>query len=144
MSKKYVIDSSVYIKIFLEEKDSKLAKEFIINAFEKEAKIIVPSIFHYEIINIAQRNNLDGYKVGMYLSEQSNIKVHNLDSAIIKKSIGIINKTGDKKTGFPSFYDASYHAVAIINGCDFITADQKHYNKTQKLGNIKLFSELDF
>ena len=54
MSKKYVIDSNIFAKIFLEEEDTLLAKEFIENTIKERATFLVPSIFSYEVIYIAQ------------------------------------------------------------------------------------------
>ena len=59
-----------------------------------------------------------------------------LDSCILK-AIEIC-ETGHQKSGFPSFYDASYHALAINNDCIFITADSKHISKTLQFGHIRV------
>jgi hypothetical protein len=58
----------------------------------------------------------------------------------IEKTLEIC-ESGHDKSGFPSFYDASYHALAINNDCYFITADKRHFNITQQLGHIVLLSD---
>lgn len=40
-----------------------------------------------------------------------------------------------------SFYDASYHALAIRKNGTFITADEKYYRKTHKEGHIMLLKD---
>jgi predicted nucleic acid-binding protein len=52
--------------------------------------------------------------------------------------------TGHIKSGYPSIYDALFHAMALCNKAVFVTADKHHYAKTQILGNICLLSELSF
>jgi predicted nucleic acid-binding protein len=61
-----------------------------------------------------------------------------LDAKTIAKAKEIITNSSHPKSGFPSFYDVSYHALAIVNECQFITADKKHYEKTKKEGYIEL------
>lgn len=51
-------------------------------------------------------------------------------------------KLGHEKSGFPSFYDSTYHAIAILNNCNFVTSDKKHYDKTKGLGHIELFNNI--
>jgi len=46
-----------------------------------------------------------------------------------------------KKSGFPSFYDASYHALAITHECQFITADKRHIAKAKGFGHVTLLSD---
>ncbi len=46
------------------------------------------------------------------------------------------------KSGHPSFYDCTYHALAIERSCDFITSDIKHIKKSKKLGFIKDLDDL--
>jgi predicted nucleic acid-binding protein len=57
------------------------------------------------------------------------------------KLIDDICKAGHEKSGFPSFYDASYHALSIQYNCYFVTADKRHFTKTQQLGHILLLSD---
>ncbi|MCV6639341.1 hypothetical protein [Candidatus Albibeggiatoa sp. nov. NOAA] len=77
----------------------------------------------------------------MMVLQQSNLlKTVELNNAYL----GIIHdicKTGHVKSGFPSFYDASYHALAIYQNCYFVTADKRHFAKTAQLGNIILLHD---
>jgi predicted nucleic acid-binding protein len=54
-----------------------------------------------------------------------------------------ITKQGHPKSGYPSFYDSVYHALAIEHNCDFITADGKHEGKVKELGHIKVLKEMN-
>lgn len=137
-----VIDSNILIKVVLDEKDSFEAKECIRILFEAETTILVPSVFPYEIFHIAQKNSLDLKSIKEFLLSQSTIRYVELDNEIIDTSIDIIEKSSHPKSGYPSMYDSTYHAIAILNNCDFITADKRHYEKTKQLGNIKLLSDI--
>ena len=63
-----------------------------------------------------------------------------MDYDSIEKAIEIC-EAAHKKSGFPSFNDSSYHALAILNDCQFITADKRHISKTQKIGHTILLSD---
>lgn len=60
---------------------------------------------------------------------------------VIKKALKIVGH-GHFKSGFPHFYDSVYHALAIEHKCDFVTSDEKHYEKSKGFGNIKLLREV--
>ena len=143
MNKAVVIDSNVFAKIFHKEADSEQAEQFLGRCLEKGIKIIVPTLFLYEVIYIALKRNKNPRSVHKHLRLQSNIEFRELTPETIEQSLNIIEQTGNPKSGFPSFYDASYHALAIINNCDFITADRKHYEKTKELGNIRLLADIE-
>ena len=60
-----------------------------------------------------------------------------------KKALQIIMQ-GHEKSGYPSIYDALFHAMALCNNAIFVTADKRHFAKTQQLGSVCLLSELVF
>ncbi len=143
MNKAVVVDSNVFAKLFLKEEDSEQAENFMYNCLKEEIRILVPSLFLYEIIYISQKRNKNPRRVQECLHAQTNIEYRELTPELVDKSLELIEQSTHPKTGFPSFYDASYHALAILNDCDFITADKRHYEKTKNLGNIKLFCRVD-
>ena len=73
---------------------------------------------------------------------ESEIPYINEDAATTRKTLSICNH-GNAKSGFPTFYDASYHALAILNNCNFITADRRHYQKTKALGHVRLLADMN-
>ena len=141
MKDKIVLDSCVFSKLFLEEADSYQASALIDCVIQNNIQMIVPSLFIYEVLSTVNIGNypineayeliIDFQKTQLYTVE--------LDKSCIEKT-QIICETGHIKSGFPSFYDSCYHALAIINDCYFITADKRHFNKTQQLGHIVLLS----
>ena len=145
MMNKVVIDSCVFVKLFLDEEDYHQARNFIRRVSEHNITILVPSVFTYEVYYISQKYGVDLDFIDKLISEHQdyNMKEVGLNNEITKKAKEIIQNTTHPKSGFPSFYDASYHALAILNDCDFITADRRHYEKTKGLGNIKLIAEVN-
>lgn len=139
--KKIVLDSSVFIKLFLDESDRQLAVNLIRNS--AKIKFLVPSIFTYEVVAVAILNKLDAEKVYALIEGQKlvNLELVEMSRELLKKAAKI-SDFGNVKSGFPSFYDSVYHALAIINDCDFVTADKKHYEKTKKFGHIKLLESV--
>jgi predicted nucleic acid-binding protein len=139
--KKIVLDSSVFSKLFLEESDRNLAVNLIRNSEDK--KFIIPSIFIYEVLSVANIYKLSIEKTYALIREQQlvNFEIVEMSHELLKMAEKICN-FGNEKSGFPSFYDSTYHALAIINKCDFVTADKKHYDKTKKFGHIKLLSQV--
>jgi predicted nucleic acid-binding protein len=140
-NKKLVLDSCVFNKLFLDEPDRHLAVDLIKNS--QGVKFIVPSIFLYEVMATALTYKLNAEKIYTLLEQQrlGNLQLIDMTFELLKKAAEICAE-GNNKSGFPSFYDSAYHALAIINDCDFITSDKKHYEKTKKFGHIKLLSQV--
>ena len=141
---KCVLDSSVFIKIFLpQEEDSQKALQLMEQILEERIEVLVPRLFYYEVFGIAKKNGIPVYEVFSILQdyEASLLSYINENQEMTKKTLEIC-ATGTKKSGYPLFYDSSYHALAILNNCDFLTSDRRHFEKTKKLGNIKLLTDV--
>lgn len=141
--KKYVVDSSIFIAMFLKEENSHKALEFFNNANKHQVNLLAPSIFIYEVMAILLKEAINLLDIESVLDSQikSCLKIMDLDQKLIKETDKLTKKS-HPKSGFPSFYDSSYHALAILNDCNFITIDKKHYDKTKHLKNIKLLKIL--
>jgi len=140
MQNKVVLDSCVFNKLFLQEPDTHVAIELITFLIENNFSVIVPTLFFYEVLSIAQLNNYPAEQIYELITHFEGIQFTELDKECIKKAFEIC-KSGHVKSGFPAFYDASYHALAVLNDCHFITADKRHFVKTSQLGNIILLSD---
>jgi len=142
MQNKVVLDSCVFNKLFLEEDDKEQAIQLITEISKRNYQVIVPSLFLYEVLTIASVSNFptqQAYElIGLY--QKANLKLVDLDKPCILKAIEMC-ETGHLKSGFPSFYDASYHALAIANNCTFITADNRHVSKTAQFGHVVLLKD---
>lgn len=137
-----ILDSSVFLKQFLNENDREIAVDFIRQKVSQDCQIMVPDLFYYEVLSVAaiHRRFEEIYEAFTYYEKnilkiiRPNIKI----TALARK----ITEKGHNKSGFPSFYDAIYHALAIENDCYFITTDKKHYEKARHLGHIKLLGQV--
>ena len=143
--KKFVIDVSVFMKLFLEEQDSEQAVAFFVQANDNNATLLIPPLFQSEFLSIVKNQHLSFELVYDLLGEYLATSMTQIDysQAMLQKALEI-SKHGHSKSGFPSVYDSIYHALAILHNCDFITADKKHYAKTKSLGNIKLLQDMAF
>ena len=142
--KKFVIDSCVFMKLFLNEEDDEIAEKLIKEIVENNESIYVPDIFIYEVANVAAAKKLDVTQVFAILEKhrKSTLKVISPDYDILNQAIKMA-QNGNDKSGYPSVYDCSYHALAIKLGCSFVTSDKKYFIKAKKFGFIKLIKEYE-
>ena len=119
-----------------------LADRLLLLCVEQDTRILAPSLLLYEIIAVTQKRGKDINAVYGHIRAIANIKYLDLSQDIVGLSLNIVEQTGQLNSGSPSFYDACYHAIALLNNCDFITADKKHYEKTKALGNIRLLQDV--
>jgi len=137
-----VLDSCVFSKLFLQEPDHQEAVELITELSQRNITVLVPSLFLYEVLSIAAASPFPVKNAYALITQyqSANLNIVELDEKTILKTIDICAH-GHKKSGFPSFYDASYHALAISNECQFITADKKHIAKAKTFGNVTLLQD---
>lgn len=141
---RYVIDSSVFNKLYLDEADRDKAQQLFIKAAEGEAMLFAPDLLFLEVVNTAQRCGVPIDAVVELLEAQRYLmQMRAVTSDERKKALQII-AGGHDKSGYPSIYDAIFHAMALCNQAVLVTADKRHYAKTQSLGSICLLGSLSF
>lgn len=139
---RYVIDSSVFNKLYLDEADRDKAQQLFIYAAAGDAVLLAPDLLYLEVVNTAQRCGVPVASVVELLDAQRYLlDMRAVNDSERKKAIDIM-MNGHSKSGYPSIYDAIFHAMALCNNAVFVTADKRHYSKTQMLGNICLLSEI--
>lgn len=144
MMQRYVIDSSVFNKLFLEEVDRDKAQQLFVQAAAGQVVLLAPDLLYLEVINTAQRCGVPIDAVVELLEVQKYLlEMRAVSDAERKKAVQIIAQ-GHEKSGYPSIYDALFHAMALCNQAVFVTADKRHFAKTQQFGSICLLSELVF
>ncbi len=141
-----VLDSSIFVKLFLEEDDTKTARDLITTIITEEHTILVPEIFNYEVFSAYCSNKESKIKLKTVYDWLKKCRPYitksPLTEEVIEQAIDMTNH-GHKKSGYPHFYDSIYHAIAIQEGCVFITANEKHFAKThKKFGHIKLLKNV--
>ncbi|NQY74844.1 MAG: type II toxin-antitoxin system VapC family toxin [Candidatus Margulisbacteria bacterium] len=138
----YVIDACVFSKLYLKEEGSEKCKSFFLHVVENEIPLIVPSLIVYELLNVARRCDVP---ISTPLSFLRELSMYNLD--VIEPEYDHFEKAieisahGNKKAGYPQFYDAIYHAIAICEEGIFITSDEKYLSKTKKYDHAVLLKD---
>jgi len=103
-----VLDSCVFSKLFLQEPDHQEAVELITELSQRNIKVLVPSLFLYEVLSIAAASPFPVKNAYALITQyqSANLDIVELNEKIILKAIDICAHD-HKKSGFPSFYDAS-------------------------------------
>jgi predicted nucleic acid-binding protein len=142
MSKK-VLDASVGVKWFLEEKYQRQALSILDRIFQNEIEAVVPEIFYLELANVFQK---EVRKKVIKLKEAQ----ENLENAMelpLKRHVheDLFDIALDNALVFKiSAYDALYLSLAEIYMAPLITADKELYKRCWRrfdfieyLGDIK-------
>ena len=133
----FVTDASVIVKWAVYEKEDREESLMVRDDFAKNTiNIIVPNFCFSELCNaIYSRSAQSALNFFSYLLISGieeyplTFTLANLAFQLMKEHQGI------------SFYDASYHALAIQEKGTFITADAKYYTKTHKQGHVMLLKD---
>lgn len=133
--KKYIIDASIIIKwLVREQEDFHFAINLLNDFYNKKVHLLIPIFVHWEVNNFLGRSLAFGTAVEKY----SHFKLLKLEESHLSMNTTLKAFAIMKKFHKVSFYDASYHALAIENGGIFLTADKKYYDKTRRIGSIML------
>ncbi len=120
---KKVIDASVAAKLFLNEKNSEIAKAIRDKHVNNEIEIIVPELVFLEVANALRWKN-EKSEFMTRITETLfglNFYIVNITQPLLKKSIENSLRYGI------TIYDALYISIAQFHGCEFITADEELY-----------------
>jgi predicted nucleic acid-binding protein len=137
---RYVIDSSVFNKLYLDEVDRDKAQYLFVLAAENKVQLLAPDLLFLEVVNTAQRCRVPVNEVVELLEAQKYLmEIRAINRQEQKQALQIVSQ-GHSKSGYPSIYDSVFHAMAICNDAVFMTADKRHYEKTKQLGSIALLN----
>lgn len=131
----FVPDASIILKWVLgeDEEGQDRAIELLNGWLDQEHEIILPSLWIYEVGNVlGVKRTKDAEKIlGLLLgyefkeSRITDIQI-NLTFHLMKEFKGV------------TFYDAIYHALALIEKGVMVTADKDYFKKTKDKGGIML------
>ena len=127
---KIVVDASVIVKWFVEEKYSKEALIIRDSFTEGLVDIVAPSLLYFEVLNALKYSGAfgeDELKKVARILEDYQFTVYELRGAYAEKAVEIAMRKGI------TIYDASYVALALIEETELYTADEKLLTKTQDL-----------
>jgi predicted nucleic acid-binding protein len=133
-----VIDTAVIIKWLTDEKED-LEKALLVRArFEKrELNILIPMLVHWELSNHLGRNYSPEEAAALY----SHFLLLRIPQILPSLSATHLAYKIMKDCPGTSFYDASYHAIALSKEGTFLTSDKKYYEKAKTFGSIKLLKD---
>jgi predicted nucleic acid-binding protein len=136
--KKIIVDTSVTVKLFLEEEGSDLAEKVFEQAKNGEILLFAPTLTSYEVLNTLVKENISNDEIQehlLMLKDYTEAKILNIVdySETLALKILEIATMDTKGKGHISSYDATFHALAILQQGIFLTADKKHYEKTKEL-----------
>jgi len=130
----FIADASVFLKWCLEEEDDyEQANRFFHDLYIEAIRIHVPAHCFTEIENILALKA--PVLTISFLSQllMTPIVQHRLTLSLASLAFKLTQK-------YPriSFYDASYHALAIQEKGTFVTCDTRYFQATRKEGHIRL------
>lgn len=128
-----ILDACVIIKWIVGEDDSDKALAYYDSFLHNEIRLAVPSLCFYDTMNVLSvKHKPIALKALNYLL---NLKMDEfvLDMPLTLKALEIVNSLPKI-----AFYDAVYHALAIMHKGTFLTADKSYFDKAKKLKHIKL------
>jgi len=133
----FVIDASVAVKWFIEERDSPTALQLKNDHSRGKITLLAPDLFIYEVTNAILSSNL------FTLDERKRClrDLYELEIDLINPSIDLMLPTleiaSSKKI---SIYDASYVILAKEFDIKLVTADEKLYTSVKDLRCVELLS----
>lgn len=135
--KTYIIDASVCIKWFSieNEDDVSIASLLRVQHMNRNIFLMAPDILVYEVINALAYNLLfNADKVNMAI-----LSLYEMDIKFVEPYAGILSESS--KLHFSkniTIYDSIYIALAKYINAQYITADEKLFEKVKDLGSIIL------
>lgn len=132
---KLVVDCSVALKWFLGDQPGEDniadAMKLLSSCYRKETRAIQPTHWRAEMLGVLARVRPDQIDVMVNLL---NVIAFQIDDSwrIYKRAAEISVDLNHH------IFDTLYHAVALENGAELVTADVKYFNKAKHLGSIVL------
>ena len=134
-NEKYVIDTSVTVKLFLDEQYKEITDLIFHKSIKGDVLLYAPVLTWYEIVNVLVKEKIPKNEIEKHLlmlKSYANTKILNIvpySSDITNKALEIAT-TDTNRQGHVSSYDATFHALALLEHAIYLTADEKHYRKT--------------
>jgi predicted nucleic acid-binding protein len=134
---KWVVDASVVLKWFLDEDEQTKELQKLWDGFYSgELELHVPSLFFYEMGSVLSQKIFKDASMLMSHLRLMHFQEHFLTSTQSSLALDLVGSESKL-----SFYDASYHALALQMGIPFLTADQKYFKAAPKKENIVLLKD---
>ena len=126
-------DASVLLKWVLpgdDEQDTDAALSLRDEAVAGTIELVVPQLWTYEVGNTLARRFPDHADELLSLLADFGLTEARLDATWRTRAVSLAT------TYEIAFYDAAYHAVALVHGGVFVTADERYVRRASKAGCI--------
>ena len=140
--KHVILDSGAYAKLFLQEagKDELIA--LLKYIADNDLRITCPDIFLYEVLSVASQHRVPLQTTVKMIRQLENAYLSIQVPTSQQFSLAMrMTEEGHEKSGYPSIYDSTYHAMAISYGGVFVTTDKRHIAKAKHHGHVVLLQE---
>ena len=131
-------DASVILKWVLKTDEDYVEKALtLLSAWVAgETEIVVPSLWVYEVGNIVGTKNAERAEETMALLLDYRFPEARIDAGHLMASLDLMRRHA------VTFYDASYHAVAMKAGGTFVTADDAYVRRAGNAGHVVSLKDL--
>jgi predicted nucleic acid-binding protein len=131
-------DASVILKWVLKTDEDYVEKALTLLSswVAGETEIMVPSLWVYEVGNIVGRKNAERAEEIMALLLDYRFPEARIDAGHLMASLDLMRRHA------VTFYDASYHAVAMKAGGTFVTADDAYVRRAGNAGHVVSLKDL--
>ena len=121
-------DANLALKLVLYEHDSALARALWENWKARQATVIAPTLWGYEVTSVI-RNRAHRGRLAPEMEVEALATVHQLPVQLMRPA-GLHQRAWELARHFdlPAAYDAHYLALAEMVGCPFWTADERLFN----------------
>ena len=127
-SRLLVLDASIVLAHILDETEHERQLDKLFNDLENDqCKVLVPSLIIHEIANRLSR--VPDFTPEVIIESLGIFATIDPQPDVLTKTIAITRQY--KST---TWYDAIYHATALVYGGILVTADHKYYQATKLLG----------
>jgi len=104
-------------------------------ALSDSISLIVPPLWRYQVGNTLTRLIPDNALQLMMLCESVGLTEEKADDKWLEIAVGLVSQSK------VSFYDATYHALAIAQSAVFVTADEKYVCKSERSTHMCLLKD---
>ncbi len=133
MAQVIVPDASVILKWVLNSSDEGDRDNAILLLnlwLDGNIEIVLPKLWSFEVGNVLMLNHHDIAEEVMEVFIGYGFSEFDMTYELCKETLGLMKKYN------VTFYDAVYHAVAILKNGLLVTADDTYYRKVRESGNI--------
>lgn len=145
---KFVVDSSVIAKFFLAEANRDRATRLMERAAKGAVELLAPTLLLYEVNNALISKGVRGrdYDEAITLvidwMREGYITIVEASEDLLRRT-EVIASMDTQGQGHISSFDATFHALALMNDATFLTSDQAYVRKTKSLiGSVELLQDI--